>query len=76
MDEPFVLSSDSVSNLIPDKAFGAVLNKDLEIEVAGIIYKVTPYGTFYTPANNIDSLYLHLNDFSLEQLDKSLEKFN
>ncbi len=69
LDEPFVLSSDSVSNLIPDKAFGAVLNKDLEIEVAGIIYKVTPYGTFYTPANNIDSLYLHLNDFSLEQLD-------
>ncbi|TVP53273.1 MAG: hypothetical protein EA341_01235 [Mongoliibacter sp.] len=59
-----------VLELVPDQAFASLLNQDLEIEVYGKIYKVTPFGTFYTEADNIDNLYKNIENFDKEKLLK------
>ncbi|AOM79829.1 hypothetical protein [Pedobacter steynii] len=45
-----------LKELVDDEAFQALLNVEGEIEVENIIYKVTPYGTFFTDANNTEAL--------------------
>lgn len=50
------LNSDSLDALVPDPAFASVLNENLEIQVGRNLYKVTPYGTFYTNIENQEKL--------------------
>ena len=44
-------------DLVPDEFFSSLLNEKYEIEVGGIIYKVTPYGTFTVASERILELY-------------------
>lgn len=69
-----VLSVDSISSLVPDKAFGAVLNQDLEVEVSGVVYKVTSFGTFFTFSDNVNSMYEIIDSFSAEELSVLRDK--
>ena len=41
-------------DLVPDELFAKLLNDKYEIEVNGVIYKVTQYGTFMLPADKIN----------------------
>jgi|GEM_PF-4913457 len=43
-------------DLVEDSQFREVLNEDLEIEVAGTIYKVTPYGTMMANVEHYDKM--------------------
>ncbi|WAC40452.1 hypothetical protein [Pedobacter sp. SL55] len=60
-----------LEQMVDDQAFGTMLNEDGEIEVNNIIYKVTPFGTFYTSVGNeallnsvFDIVYIQ-NDYTL-----------
>ena len=41
-----------IDDLVPDPNFAAVLNENMEIQVADKLYKITPQGTYFTNANN------------------------
>jgi hypothetical protein len=47
---------DSISNLVPDITLRHFLNDKLEIEIEDYVYKVAPYGTFYTHKSSYDKL--------------------
>ncbi|TAE38591.1 MAG: hypothetical protein EAY66_03910 [Sphingobacteriales bacterium] len=41
-------------DLVPDPFFASVINDKLEIKVEGVIYKITPYGTFIFKPEKLD----------------------
>jgi|GEM_PF-2505876 len=55
-----------LTELVDDQSFQALLNVEGEIQVNNIIYKVTPYGTFFTDATNIDALNTVFADIALQ----------
>lgn len=58
---------DEVMNeLVDDKAFKSMLNIEGEIEVDNVIYKVTPYGTFFTEADNEKALNKVFKDIAVQ----------
>lgn len=40
--------SEPLDFLVPDPIIASVLNENMELEVQGLVYKVTPFGTFVT----------------------------
>jgi hypothetical protein len=42
--------------LVPDPFFASLLNDEREIEVNGVLYKITEYGTFFTAPQRLDEL--------------------
>jgi len=54
-----------LTEIVDDIAFKSLLNVEGEIEVDNIIYKVTPYGTFFTTADNIQALDSVFNEIAL-----------
>ncbi|TAH01449.1 MAG: hypothetical protein EAZ15_07300 [Sphingobacteriales bacterium] len=47
-------------DLVPDPFFASVINDKLEINVAGVIYKITPFGTFIIKPEKLDRLNIIL----------------
>jgi hypothetical protein len=66
-----------LEEMVDDQAFASMLNEDGEIEVDNIIYKVTPFGTFYTTSENealLDNVFQTVyvqNDYTLRLNDLS-----
>jgi hypothetical protein len=64
-----------VEELVDDESFATLLNEDGEIQVDDIIYKVTPFGTFFSSASNeialenvFNNVYVQ-NDYTLRLYD-------
>ncbi|ARS39197.1 hypothetical protein CA265_05720 [Sphingobacteriaceae bacterium GW460-11-11-14-LB5] len=55
-----------MTELVDDQAFKSLLNVEGEIQVDDIVYKVTPYGTFFTTASNYNSLNSVFADIALQ----------
>ncbi len=68
-----------LTELVDDLTFQTLLNQEGEIEVSNITYKVTPYGTFFTPTNNEAAIQNVLvgvaqqNDYTLRLNDLTSE---
>jgi hypothetical protein len=56
--------ADSISDLIPDIQFREFWNENLEIEINDTIYKVTPYGTFFSRKDNYNKLVATIEDYN------------
>ncbi len=74
----------AVKELVADKLINSILNKDGEIVVENILYKVTPFGTFSCKKENAPNLYALLNkiyqkfpvtSLNLENYNFDLEEF-
>ncbi len=70
--EALAIKADSLDELVPDPAFASLLNDKLEITVNGMVYKVTPRGTFYCPEEKLDKLYAILEDTQANAPQKRL----
>ncbi|MDN3203974.1 hypothetical protein [Algoriphagus sediminis] len=55
---------DSIIELVPDIALRSFLNEDMEIEIEGMIYKVTSYGTFGCPSDKYEKLLEVIENFN------------
>jgi len=55
-----------MTEIVDDQVFQSMLNVEGEIQVENIIYKVTPYGTFFTNANNYAALNNVFADIALQ----------
>lgn len=54
---------DSISELVPDMTLRHFLNEKLEIEIENTIYKVTPFGTFYSASEDYEKLLRVLDKY-------------
>nr|WP_321451748.1 hypothetical protein [uncultured Carboxylicivirga sp.] len=54
-------NEDEQDTLVVSDYFSSLLNKDHEIEVNKVIYKVTPNGTYYASRDNYDELIAYVN---------------
>lgn len=54
---------DSISELVPDMSLRLFLNENMEIEVDSKIFKVTPYGTFYTKSENYERMLYVIEEY-------------
>ena len=59
--------------LVENKSLVNIFSDNLEVEVSGVIYKVTPYGTFITTIENYASVKKIAADYSMENLTLSDE---
>ncbi|GMQ29960.1 hypothetical protein [Algoriphagus confluentis] len=57
---------DSISELVPDMSLRLFLNDKMEIELEKTIFKVTPFGTFYTRNDNYENLLKVVSHFEKE----------
>jgi hypothetical protein len=64
--DPVPTYDEVMTELVDDKAFKSLLNIEGEIQVDDIIYKVTPYGTFFTNADNMEALDKVFADIALQ----------
>ncbi|MGJ1197674.1 hypothetical protein ACR777_15925 [Sphingobacterium spiritivorum] len=55
-------------DLIDDPIIEEIVNNELEIEVENIIYKITPYGTLFSPKDNYDRMTQVVEEFSMDRL--------
>lgn len=66
-----------MEELVDDEAFSTLLNEDGEIQVNNIIYKVTPFGTFFSSPDNelaLESVFNNVyvqNDYTLRLYDSA-----
>lgn len=73
-DEPPTYD-ETVEHLISDNSFATLLNEEGEIEVDDIVYKVTPFGTFFSEVSNeqeLNSVFASVynqNDYTLRLTD-------
>ena len=54
---------DSTSEIVPDMSLRLFLNEEMEIEIENQIFKVTPYGTFYSKSSNYERMLSVINEF-------------
>ncbi|MDF2514864.1 MAG: hypothetical protein K0R59_160 [Sphingobacterium sp.] len=45
-----------------------IVNGDMEVEVADMVYKITPYGTLFTPTEKYNVLQQAVEEFSMDEL--------
>lgn len=55
-------------DLIEDPIMSEIVNQDMEVEVSDMVYKITPYGTLFTPTEKYDVLEKVVEDFSMDEL--------
>ena len=53
--------------LVPDPFFASVLNEKREIEVNGVLYKITEFGTFITHPERLEELNEVIDNFSSDK---------
>lgn len=54
--------------LIEDPFISEIVNEDLELAVDDVVYKITPYGTLYTPVGNYEEMQDLVEEFNMDKL--------
>ncbi|SIS80466.1 hypothetical protein [Belliella pelovolcani] len=63
------LNPELYSEMVPDLVFAELLNENLEIEVENVIFKITPFGTFFSRTENYGNLIKIVDDFKISKLE-------
>ena len=57
------------SEMVPDLVFAGLLNEELEIEVENDMFKITPFGTFFSWSENFVNLFKIVDNFNISKLE-------
>ena len=74
-EEKNAMEEDSLDELVPDPGFASILNKNLKVQVGGLIYKVTRHGTFYCVEGKLEQLNEILKDYKPAVSDKKIADY-
>jgi len=55
-------------HLVEDPFISEIINEDLEVAVDDVVYRITPYGTLYTPVDNYEAMEDVVEEFNMDQL--------